>query len=56
LRSRAGLPALEKQIQDLQAKVAKLQREQADSTVNYSGSSAVAKDVIEQNKIMLAAG
>jgi hypothetical protein len=55
-QSGTDFQALEKQIQDLQAKVAKLQREQADSTVNYSGSPAGAKDVIEENKIKLAAG
>jgi hypothetical protein len=53
-QSAADFQALEKQIQALQAKVDKLQKEQADSTVSYSGSAAAAKDVTEQNKILLA--
>ena len=53
-QSAADFQVLEKQIQDLQAKVNKLQKEQADSTVSYSGSAAAAE--IQQNKIQLAAG
>jgi len=56
-QSAANFQALEKQIQDLQAKVDKLQKEQAESTVDYSGSSAAAAALIEaNNKLKLAAG
>jgi hypothetical protein len=55
-QSAADFQVLEKQIQELQAKVDKLQREQADSTVNYSSTSAAAASVIQENKIKLAAG
>jgi hypothetical protein len=51
----ADFQALEKQIQELQAKVDKLQQEQADSTVNYSGTAAAAVP-IEENKIKLSTG
>jgi hypothetical protein len=54
-QSAADYQALEKQLTELQAKVDKLQKEQADSTVSYSGSGAAAKDIIEQNKILLGA-
>lgn len=54
-QSAADFQVLEKQIQELQAKVNKLQKEQADSTVSYSGSAAAAAS-IEENKIKLAAG
>ena len=47
--------ALEAQIQQLQAKVNKLQQEQADSTVPNSGTAtAAAKDLIQQNPLQLA--
>ena len=54
-QSAADFQALEKQIQQLQTKVDKLQREQADSTVNYSNSPTPA-DTVDENKIKLAAG
>jgi predicted porin len=54
-QSASDYEALEKQIEALQTKVDKLQREQAESTVSYSGSAAAAKDIIEQNKLLLAA-
>ncbi len=54
-QSAVNVQSLEKQIQQLQAKVDKLEREQADSTVSYSGTSAAAKDIIEENKVKLAA-
>lgn len=52
----ADYQALEKQVQELQTKVNRLQKEQADSTVNYSGTAAAAAAQIEENKIKLAAG
>jgi hypothetical protein len=55
-QSAADFQALEKQIQDLQGKVDKLQREQADSTVSYSSTSAAEANAIEENKVKLAAG
>lgn len=55
-QSATDFQVLEKQIQDLQAKVDKLQKEQADSTVNYSGTSAAAANVIEENKVKLSSG
>jgi hypothetical protein len=57
-QSSTDLKALEQQIQSLQGQVQKLQKEQADSTVNYSPAAAAAKDVVEQdqNKILLSAG
>jgi hypothetical protein len=56
-RSAADFQVLEKKIQELQAKVNELQKEQADSTVNYAGSATAAAAVIQQeNKIRLAAG
>jgi hypothetical protein len=53
-QSAADFQALEKQIRELQSKVDKLQREQADSTVNYSENSAAAE--IQESKVKLAAG
>jgi hypothetical protein len=55
-QSATDFQVLEKQIQDLQAKVDKLQKEQADSTVNYSGTSVAAANVIEENKVKLSSG
>lgn len=56
-QSSADLQVLEKQIQQLQARVDKLQREQADSTVSYSSASAAAaQSMFDTNKIKLAAG
>jgi hypothetical protein len=55
-QSAADFQALEKQVQELQGRVDKLQREQADSTVNYSGTSAAAAAEIQENKVKLAAG
>ncbi len=54
-QSAADFQALEKQIQELQTKVDKLQQEQADSTINYSGSAANSAQ-IQQNKILLSSG
>jgi len=54
-QSAADFQVLEKQVQDLQGKVTKLQKEQADSIVNYSGT-AVSPAVIEDNKVKLSAG
>ena len=56
-QSAVDFQVLEKQIQDLQAKVHKLEKEQADSTVNYSGTaSPAAAAAIEQSKLKLSAG
>ena len=56
-QSAADFQVLEKQIQDLQAKVNKLQKEQADSTVNYSGSAAnSAAAAIDTSKLLLSVG
>ena len=56
-QSAADFQALKKQLQELQGKVDKLQKEQADSTVSYSGSAAAAPTTIEElAKIKLAAG
>jgi hypothetical protein len=55
-QSAADFQALEKQIQQLQAKVDKLQREQADSTVSYSGATQAAKDVVQEAQIKLSSG
>jgi hypothetical protein len=55
-QSAADFQALEKQVQALQAKVDKLQREQADSTVSYSGSAEAAKQAVAENKLQLSAG
>jgi len=55
-QSAADFKALEQQIQALQGKVDKLQREQADSTVSYSGTAAAAKDVIQESNIKLSSG
>jgi hypothetical protein len=57
-QSAADYKALEQQIQALQGQVEKLQKEQADSTVSYSGTAAAAKDVIEENesRILLSSG
>jgi hypothetical protein len=54
-QSAADFQVLEKQIQDLQAKVNKLQKEQADSTISYSPGKETAP-VVETNKILLSAG
>ncbi|MGA3170642.1 MAG: putative porin [Chthoniobacteraceae bacterium] len=53
-QSAADYQALEKQLQALQARVDKLQQEQADMTVNYSGTAAAA--TIEQGKVQLSSG
>ena len=55
-QSAADIKTLEQQIQSLQAQVNKLQKEQADSTVSYSGGEAASKDVIEESKIKLSSG
>ena len=56
-QSAADYQVLEKQMEQLQAKVDKLQKEQADSTVSYSGSAAAAPSAIEElAKLKLAAG
>jgi hypothetical protein len=55
-QTQADFKALESQIQALQAKVDKLQREQADSTVSYSGTAEAAKDVIQEAQIKLSSG
>jgi len=58
-QSAADYKALEQQVQSLQNQVEKLQKEQADSTVSYSGTGAAGKDVVEQseqNKILLSSG
>jgi hypothetical protein len=55
-QSASDFKALEAQIESLQAKVNQLEKQQADSTVNYSASAEANKDVIEENKIKLSAG
>jgi len=56
-QSAADFQALKKQLQELQGKVDKLQKEQADSTVSYSRSSANAPSTLEElAKLKLAAG
>jgi hypothetical protein len=55
-QSAADFKALEKQIQDLQTKVDKLQQEQADSTVNYSGTAATAASQLAASKLSLSSG
>ncbi|HEX4084005.1 MAG TPA: putative porin [Chthoniobacteraceae bacterium] len=47
---------LEKQVQQLQERVNKLQREQADSTINVSGTAAAAAIQEEENRIKLSTG
>jgi hypothetical protein len=55
-QSAADFKLLEQQIQQLQTKVDKLQREQADSTVSYSGTYGAGRDIIQENKIQLSSG
>jgi len=52
-QSSADFQALKSQIQELQAKVDKLQKEQADSTVGYSNKNEVP---IEESKVKLSTG
>jgi len=53
-QSAADFQALKQQLEQLQSKVDKLQKEEADMTVNNTGTSAAA--AIEENKVKLAAG
>jgi hypothetical protein len=57
-QSAADFQVLEKQIQDLQAKVKHLEKEQADSIVNYSGTAAnaAAAAAMLDNRFKLDAG
>jgi hypothetical protein len=56
-QSSPDLKAMEQQIQQLQGQVTKLQKEQADSTVSYSGSAANApENAVQQTLFKLSSG